>query len=211
MTPERHLTSAALALTGALVLTACGGGNDTATTDTGSGSGSHGGGHSASTTPSADNSAAAVGNDADVAFLTGMEPHHEQAVEMSDMVLAANPPAPVADLARQVEAAQQPEIEQIGQMLTDLGQPTDGAGGHGAGGHGGMMSSVDMAQLMNATGTDAARLYLDGLIEHHKGAIAAAETELADGEYAPARELATSIAQDQAAEITKMEALLASL
>lgn len=210
-TTQRHRTSAALALAGALVLTACGGGNDTA-----AGSGTnmqHGGG----STPSA-TAEAAMGNDADIAFLTGMKPHHEQAIEMSDMVLAANPPAPVADLARQVKAAQAPEIEQMEQMLADLGQPTDGMEGHGGGGghgggsgHGGMMSDTDMAALMGATGADAARLYLEGMIEHHKGAIEAAETELADGEYEPARELATSIAQDQAAEITKMEALLATL
>jgi uncharacterized protein (DUF305 family) len=209
-TSKRHLTSAALALAAALALTACGGGNDTATTDSGSGSGSGmGGSSSASSAPSA-GSAAAMGNDADIAFLTGMKPHHEQAVEMSDMVLETDPPAPVAELARQVKAAQAPEIEQMDRMLADLGQDAD-SGSHSAGGHGGMMSGADMEELMDATGTDAARMYLEGMIEHHKGAIDAAETEIADGKYPPARELAQKIAKDQADEITKMEGLLASL
>ena len=202
-TSKRHLTSAALALAGALVLTACGGGDDTATS--GSGGMNHGG-----SSPSAGASVSAMGNDADVAFLIGMKPHHEQAVEMSDMVLAADPPAPVAELAQQVKAAQAPEIEQMDQMLGDLGADAD-SGGHSAGGHGGMMSNADMQLLMDATGTDAARMYLEGMIEHHKGAIDAAETEIADGDYPPAVELAEKIAQDQAAEITKMEGLLASL
>ena len=207
---KRHLTSAALALAGALALTACGGGNDTAA----SGSGSSMGGmdHGSSSAPSAGASTSAMGNDADVAFLTGMKPHHEQAVEMSDMVLAAEPPAPVAELAQQVKAAQGPEIEQMDQMLTDLGE--EHGEDHMSGGsmeHGGMMSDADMEMLMDATGTEATRLYLEGMIEHHKGAIDAAETEIADGKHPPAVELAEKIAQDQAAEITKMEGLLASL
>ena len=212
-TSKRHLTPAALALAGALVLTACGGGDDTAASGSGSGMGGmdHGGG-SANSAPSATTGDAAAGNDTDVAFLTGMKPHHEQAVGMSDMVLAADPPAPVADLARQVKAAQAPEIEEIEEMLADLGQPADGAmTGDGMAEHGGMMSGADMEMLMNATGPEAARMYLEGMIEHHKGAIDSAETEIADGEYGPARELAERIAKDQAAEITKMEGLLASL
>jgi uncharacterized protein (DUF305 family) len=208
---KRHLTSAALALAGALVLTACGGGNDTATSDSGSSTGGMNHGSSSdSAAPSDGASDSAMGNDADVAFLTGMKPHHEQAVEMSDMVLAADPPAPVAELAEQVKAAQGPEIEQMDQMLADLGVGED-SGGHSAGGHGGMMSDADMQMLMDATGTEAARMYLEGMIEHHNGAIDAAETEIANGKYAPAVELAEKIAQDQAAEITKMEGLLASL
>ena len=49
------------------------------------------------------------------------------------------------------------------------------------------------------------------MIRHHEGAIDAAEMQVADGAYPPAVELAQQIAQDQAAEITKMEGLLASL
>ena len=214
---KRHLTAAATLAT-ALTLSACGSNDlDTGTTAPAGAhggtssqpapSGAHGG---ASSQPAAP---APLGNDADISFLTGMKPHHEQAVEMSDMVLAAGPPAPVAELARQVKAAQAPEIEQMTKMLTDLGQPgASGAqgGGHSAG-HGGMMSEGDMAALRTAKGAAAARLYLEGMIAHHEGAIEAAETELGDGKYEPARQLATSIAQDQAAEITKMEGLLSSL
>lgn len=206
-TSKRHLTSAALALAGALVLTACGGGGAPATSSSaGPGAMDHGG--SASSAPSGTPGVSAAGNDADVTFLVGMRPHHEQAIQMSDMVLAADPPAPVAELARQVQAAQAPEIEQMDQMLADLGGDAES---HGAGGHPGTMSDADMAGLMDATGVEAARVYLQGMIEHHRGAIQAAETELADGEYGPARELATRIARDQAAEIMTMEGLLASL
>jgi uncharacterized protein (DUF305 family) len=200
---KRHLTVCAL-LASALVLTACGSGDDTATTGAGTGAAN-------SNTAPADSQ---QGNDADISFLTAMKPHHEQAIEMSDIVLAANPPSEVAALAEQIKGAQAPEIEQMNTMLADLGQPAGGmshGGGHMAGGHGGMMSDADMAALEAATGTDAARLYLEGMIAHHQGAIEASEAELADGEYEPARALATSIAKEQAAEIATMQDLLASL
>jgi len=202
---KRHLTASAL-LASALVLTACGSdAGDTA--NSGSNGGSSGGSTAAET---------ATGNDADIAFLTGMKPHHEQAVEMSEMVLAADPPAEVAAIARQVQAAQDPEIEQMEKMLADLGEETGGmahSGGHSAGmaGHGGMMSDGDMAALMDASGSDAARLYLEGMIRHHEGAIEASDIEIADGQYAPAVDLAKTIKTAQAAEISEMQALLQGL
>lgn len=204
---SRHTTaSAALAVT--LVLAACGSNTDTSTSDTGSGS--HGGGHDA--TSAAPSATDAASNDADIAFLMGMKPHHQQAVEMSDMVLATMPSAPVAEFARQVKSAQEPEIAQMDKMLADLGQPVhSAAGAEHTGDHGGMMSDAEMAALSNATGTEASRLYLTDMIEHHKGAIEAAEAELEDGEYEPARQLASDIVEEQAAEVTEMEQLLTTL
>ena len=199
---KRHLTACAL-LASALVLTACSnGGNDTAA-GTGTGASS----------PAAET---AQGNDADIDFLNGMKPHHEQAVEMSEIVLAANPPAEVAALAQRVKDAQSPEIEQMNMMLTGLGEPADSmphSGGHSAGmaGHGGMMSDGDMSALMGATGNDAARLYLEGMVKHHQGAIEASDAAIADGQYAPTIELAKTIKTAQQAEIAEMQALLESL
>ena len=202
---KRHLT-ASVALASALTLTACGGGG----TDTAAGNSGNAG---STSSPSAET---AEGNDADLAFLTGMKPHHQQAVEMSEMVLAADPPAGVAAIAKQIEGAQGPEIKQMTTMLVALGQEVGGqahSGGQSAGmaGHEGMMSEQMMADLDGATGTEAARLYLEGMIRHHQGAIKASETELVDGAYPPALNLADAIKQEQAAEITTMQALLASL
>jgi uncharacterized protein (DUF305 family) len=198
---SRRLTASAL-LAAALLLTACGNGDDTAGTGS---SGGYGGGHSSS------DSTSEQANDADIAFLTGMTPHHEQAVEMSEIVLAADPPAEVAEIATQIQDAQDPEIEQMEGMLEDLGEDPAGHGGGHSAGHGGMMSDEYMAQLRAATGTEAARLYLEGMIEHHQGAIDASETQIAEGQYPPAIELAKKIAADQAAEITRMRELLAGL
>ncbi len=206
-TTSRRLALPALALAGALTLAACGdGGADTASG--GSSASQHGGGHS-STDSSGDKAEA---NDADISFLTGMTPHHEQAVEMSDIVLATNPPADVAAIARQIKDAQAPEITQMNAMLKTLGK--DSTSQHGAGhsgGHGGMMSEADLAALKAATGTEASRLWLEGMIKHHQGAIEASDAELADGKYEPARKLAQEIKTAQAAEITEMQALLKTL
>lgn len=187
-------------LSAALVLTACGSNTDTASSGSSSDS----------------SSSSAKGNDADVAFLQGMTPHHEQAVLMSDLVLAADPPAAVADLARRIKAAQSPEIEQMQTMLAALGKGSGGShgGGHGGDGaeaHGGMMSDADLATLKDARGVDAARLYLQAMIVHHRGAIEASQAQLAEGSYGPARTLAEAIARAQAAEIAEMETLLAAL
>ena len=207
---KRHLTASAL-LASALVLTACGStGNDTAAT-----------GGSTSSPGSSTPAETAKGNDADTAFLTGMKPHHEQAVTMSEMVLAADPPAEVAAIAQQIKGAQDPEIEQISTMLEDLGQQVGGGGGRGgghggdtgggSGGHGGMMSDAMMGELDAASGTKAARRYLEGMVEHHQGAIEASDMEIADGQYEPAVALARTIKAAQTEEISEMQALLTSL
>lgn len=190
--------SAALAglLAGALVLTGCGGGDEPAAgSDRGSAS-------------------QADAAEADVTFAAGMVPHHAQAVEMADLVLGKAPSAPVAELARKIKAAQQPEIEQLEALLEDLGKESGGHGGHGdtehAGAmHAGMMSEEQMRELEAATGAEAERLFLTLMIEHHEGAIEAAEAELADGAHEPALTLAKKIRDDQRAEIATMRALLA--
>ena len=170
--------------------------------------------------PTTDSSAAALQaqfNDADVTFVTGMVPHHDQAVEMADMVLEDNPSEPVRALAERIKAAQQPEVEQLNDMLETFGeQPSSGGhGGHGgdsdAAMHGGMMSEQQMAEFEAATGTAAERMFLEMMIEHHNGAIDAAEIEIADGKYQPAIDLATKIRDDQRAEIAEMEQLLSQL
>lgn len=215
-TTGSRLALPALALAGALALSACGGGTDTATTGASAG---HGSGQRTD-----GGNGEAKGNAADVSFLTGMKPHHEQAVEMSEIVLAADPPAEVAAIARRIQGAQAPEIEQMDRMLADLGVDTTGGRGgahgdahgdaHGAthgDGHGGMMSDEQMAALRAATGTQAARLYLEAMIEHHQGAIEASAAEIDGGEHQPAVQLAREITTAQAAEITVMQGLLRSL
>lgn len=188
----------------ALALTGC-------TTTTGNGSGmpgmDHGGGSSSS--PSA--TVRGQFNDADAMFATMMIPHHEQAIEMSDMILAkSGVDGRVLDLAQQIKDAQGPEIELMESWLEEWGMPSSGdmeGMDHG----GGMMSDDDMAALESADGSAAARLFLEQMIEHHEGAIEMAEDELDDGANPDVLALAERIIASQAEEITMMRELLTQI
>lgn len=70
-------------------------------------------------------SATEAHNQADAMFTQHMIPHHQQAIEMSDMLLGKQGIDPrVLDLAKQIKAAQAPEIEQMQTWLTQWGMPT---------------------------------------------------------------------------------------
>ncbi|QIV79717.1 DUF305 domain-containing protein [Mycolicibacterium frederiksbergense] len=162
-------------------------------------------------------------NDADVAFAQGMIPHHQQAVEMSDMFLGKQGIDPkVATLAKEIKAAQGPEIEKMQGWLTDWGVSVtpspdmpnmSGMPGHDMDsmGSGGMMSPQDMAALQDAQGAEASRLFLTQMIEHHKGAIAMAQTEVDSGQFPTATEMARSILTSQQQEIGTMNTMLAAM
>jgi uncharacterized protein (DUF305 family) len=103
-----------------------------------------------------------------------MIPHHNQAIEMSDMLLAKSGIDPkVTALAQKIKAAQGPEVAQMSGWLAGWGQnPSPSMGGMAGMDHGdGTMSKVDMDALETATGDKAAQLFVTGMIKHHQGAI----------------------------------------
>ena len=168
----------------------------------------------ATATPSATGSPATGShNRADIRFAQMMIPHHQQAIEMSDLLLAKTDIDPdVSGLARQIKAAQGPEITLMAGWLAGWGQPAMPSTGHQmGGGMGGMMSRDDLDALERATGTEAMKLYLAGMITPHEGAIDMAEQQLDDGDNPEARELARHIITSQRADITTMQRLLANL
>lgn len=203
------ITAAVLAAGGAIALAGCG-------------SSSHEG-HS--TTESSSVAAASSShNAADAMFVQMMVPHHEQAVEMSDMLLAKSGIDPrVVSLAQEITAAQGPEITTMKQWASSWGVSTDGGMNHSGMDHGsmgggsmsgsmsGMMSADDMNRLQTAQGVDAARLFLDQMIEHHTGAISMAQNEIRSGKDAAAKQLAQSIVTTQQREIATMKQLLTQL
>ncbi len=65
---------------------------------------------------------AAAHNQADMTFAQMMIPHHQQAIEMSDIILGKQGIDPrVVDLATQIKAAQGPEIEKMQGWMTQWG------------------------------------------------------------------------------------------
>lgn len=149
-------------------------------------------------------------------FVTMMIPHHQQAVEMADLMLTkTGADARVLELAQQIRAAQAPEIELMLGWLEEWGMPYSSESGHGMG-HGdgdggGMMSEQDMADLEEATGDDASRLFLEQMIVHHEGALQMTEMQLETGQHPDVLELAQQMHDDQSAEIGTMRQLLSEL
>lgn len=149
-------------------------------------------------------------NDADVTFAQDMIPHHQQAVEMSQVADGRADSDAVRDLASGIEAAQGPEIETMTAWLEewDAEVPDSSMEGMDESDMAGMMSSEDMSALEDASGAEFDQMWLTMMIEHHEGAIEMAETEQTDGENDDAVELAETIEETQAAEIEQMEQLL---
>lgn len=194
---NRAAATAAITLTALLALAGCAG-----TTSSGGMDDMPGMGSSASASPAADV------NNADMQFTMMMIPHHEQAVEMADMILAKDGiDERVIVLAEQIKAAQGPEIDLMESWLDDWGTPMGNMDGMGDG----MMSDTDMQSLEDATGAEASRLFLEQMIVHHEGAIEMAQAEVDNGQNAEVIALAESIIASQTAEITTMEDILATL
>lgn len=158
-------------------------------------------------------------NQADITFAQGMIPHHAQAVVMSEMAAQRAASPQVKDLAGRIQAAQQPEIDQLSGFLRawnasvpSTNNPADGMG-HGmdlgaSGAMPGMMSADQMQQLGQASGDAFDRMFLQMMVVHHQGAVTMAKAELSDGQNPDARQLAQRIIDAQQREITEMQALL---
>ncbi|WP_299569276.1 DUF305 domain-containing protein [uncultured Williamsia sp.] len=191
------VAAVALAAGAAIALTACGSSSN---------------GASGSAAASSVTASTGSHNAADGMFVQMMIPHHEQAVEMSDMLLAKRGiDARVVSLAQEITASQGPEITTMTRWASSWGVSTGGGMDHGGMDHGsmsGMMSAGDMNRLKAAQGRDAARLFLEQMIEHHTGAITMAQNEIRDGQDSSAKRLAESIATTQQREIATMKQLL---
>ncbi|WP_394771369.1 DUF305 domain-containing protein [Lacisediminihabitans sp.] len=199
MSPLRPTLAVIGVLATAIALSAC-----SATTTMG------GMNHSTSSSPSPVENRGAF-NDSDVELAMDMIPHHEQAIEMSDMILGkAGIDQKVVDLATRIKAAQAPEITEMTAWLKAWGRPMGSMSGM-SGMDSGMMSDDDMAALAAAGGTDASKLFLTQMMTHHQGAITMAKTEISEGENADAIGLARAIITGQSAEIVEMADMLSAL
>lgn len=150
-------------------------------------------------------------NNADVTFLEMMYPHHAQAVEMAELVPSRSQNQQLITLAKSVEDAQSPEMRQITTLLVSFGKaaPSESGGHGGHGGMQGMMTPEQMTALELASGPAFDKKWMNMMIEHHQGAIAMANTELAEGVNPDARALAQAIVGAQQTEIDQMRTMLA--
>jgi len=148
------------------------------------------------------------GREDDVMFAQMMIPHHEQAVDMADMALDpdASSSVEVRELAVDIKATQDPEIETMRGWLDAWGAPQEPSGGMGH--DSGMMSQGDMGALASAEGAEFDQMWLTMMIEHHEGAITMARDVQSTTEDEEVAALAAEIIAAQEAEIATMQALL---
>lgn len=212
MTTITRTTASAGAVVLTLALAACGG--DATTT----------GEPAPAPTATEEATATASFNDADVAFAQQMIVHHRGALEMSELAVEKTQNAEVRALAEKVISAQQPEIDTMTGWLEEWGydvpQGTSLEGVEMPGMEGmdmgtmpmpGMMSKEQMDQMAGMSGPAFDRMFLESMVEHHRGAIEMAEAQLQDGQNPEALALAEDVIAAQTAEIEEIEQLLATL
>ena len=167
----------------------------------------------------------------DAQFMQHMLVHHAQAVEMVALLDAQGSSPQVRLLGRRIALSQQAEMELMQNWLTDRGQPlamADMHAGHMAGmNHAmpmtapgdtavmpGMLTPNQMQALAAARGPAFDRLFLQGMIQHHQGALDMVDTLMAQPNAAQdpmLSDFATSVVADQSAEILRMQSILSEL
>jgi uncharacterized protein (DUF305 family) len=111
----------------------------------------------------------------DLVFLSHMIVHHEQALEMAALAPARSNREELIRFARYVDGGQRAEIEQMKSLLalaTERGLKVPEHTLHGDPPMPGMLSKVQMSALAAAKGAGFERLWLEGMIHHHEGALA---------------------------------------
>jgi uncharacterized protein (DUF305 family) len=137
----------------------------------------------------------------DIAFAELMIPHHELAIEMSEIALLNTTNPEVLQLAQEIKDAQSPEIE--------LMKSWDGVKASTHAGHTmeGMLSEGELNDLRAAKGQEFDRLFLQEMIKHHEGAIGMAQ-DVETSMNKVVADLSATIIKAQQLEIAAMKEML---
>lgn len=159
---------------------------------------------------------------ADVRFMQGMIAHHAQAVTMAALLRSRSHREDLRLLAERIEVSQQDEIAMMRRWLTERHEQVPSHEVHD--GHQqpaeapmpmpGMLTPEQMTRLAQATGAAFDRLFLEGMIRHHEGALTMVRELFATtgaGQEPQLFAFASDVDADQRAEIRRMRALLAAL
>ena len=161
---------------------------------------------------------------ADVHFMSGMIPHHAQAVLIAGWAPSHGASMTLQKLCERIVVAQRDEIALMRTWLRDRGLPApDSNATHlrmtmDGMQHDmlmpGMLTPEELAELDKARGTDFDRLFLNAMIKHHGGAISMVE-ELTSSPGAALDEVvfrfSSDVYADQTTEIERMQKMLAAL
>ena len=159
---------------------------------------------------------------ADIEFMSGMIPHHAQAVLIAGWAASHGARSDVRILCERIVVAQRDEIEFMRNWLRDREEPVPEANAthrrmkmNGVE-HDmlmpGMLTPEQLAQLDKARGAEWDRLFLTSMIRHHEGAIKMVD-DLFDSYGAmqddDVYKFASDMFADQTTEIERMQKMLA--
>lgn len=158
---------------------------------------------------------------ADIDFMKGMISHHAQAIVMSRWAPTHGASPSVRTLASRIINAQADEIVTMQQWLIDRGQPVPPPRPlpmhmmmHGME-HDmmmpGMLTDAQMAQLDSARGPEFDRLFLQYMMQHHRGALTMVQQLWGTPGAAQDQlmfKLSNDVQVDQTTEIARMQKML---
>ena len=147
-----------------------------------------------------------------VRFMREMIDHHAQAIQMTQLLTSRTMREDMRLLARRIELSQADEIEAMRRWLGARGQaiPT----GHIHELMPGMLTTEEMDRLAHANGSEFDRLFLEGMIKHHDGALVMVKAlfdQPGAGQEVEIFAFASDVDVDQRIEISRMGAMLAEL
>jgi uncharacterized protein (DUF305 family) len=161
---------------------------------------------------------------ADAAFMQGMIHHHAQAVEMVELLKSRSTSPDMKLLGQRIELSQQDEIKMMQHWLSARGQEAPDPAAMQMPGMSmpgpshplmpGMLSAEEMARLTAAMGPAFDRLFLEGMIKHHGGALTMVHELFATpgaGQDSEIFAFASDVDADQRMEIDRMSAMLKEL
>jgi len=150
---------------------------------------------------------------ADTAFMQGMIGHHAQALEMVALVQTRTMNDDLKRMALRIDVSQRDEMQMMREWLEHRGEPLPDPHAHHMA-HGqmpGMLTPAQMARLAAAKGPAFDRLFLEGMIQHHEGALTMVRELLAapgGGQEPEMFDFVSDVEADQSMEIARMRAML---
>ena len=142
----------------------------------------------------------------DIMFLQMMIPHHQQAIDISDLALTKSSDSELLALAKDIRDGQGAEIVKMKAWLDGANAGMDP--GHSMGHDmGGMLSDSELAALEAATGKNFDLLWLKAMTGHHDGAIDMAAM-IEDAENAEIKSFGQAIVTAQSAQNKQMAAMI---
>ncbi len=151
---------------------------------------------------------------ADIEFMQGMIHHHLQAIDMTNYLAQNTQSDDMKKLGLRMSLSQSDEIKMMRHWLEVRGQEAPGDHANhmpGAPMMPGMLSEPEMTRLAAAKGPEFDKLFLEGMIKHHTGALIMVDRLFNTPGAAQQSEIfafATDVEADQRAEIDRMTAML---